>query len=243
MVWRLLVCGGLIACGRIAFDPRVDANGDIEIDAPDSDLVAHYRLDDDLSGGAFDSTGNGHTALCVQTCPTLGPGRLDSGYAFSGVDILTVADSPDLRLLDGFTLTAWVNYTTPNVQVSVLGKRYGSVLNSWQLLIGDQNDLFICTTDTASTGRCDRSIPNVITTNSWHHIAMAWTGAAHVGYVDGTKRVEQPVGSVMYDAGAVLIGADIDNTTPLFQVTGSIDDVRIYKRALGDAQIAALAAQ
>jgi len=47
----------------------------------------------------------------------------------------------------------------------------------------------------------------------------------------------------MYDAGAVLIGADIDNTTPLFQVTGSIDDVRIYKRALGDAQIAALAAQ
>jgi hypothetical protein len=125
----------------------------------------------------------------------------------------------------------------------VAGKRLGTAdKNSWQLIVDSMNEFTICTTQDATTGRCDKSAPGTITTGVWHHLAMVWNGTNQLGYVDGARVIAAPIG-MSYDAGLVLIGGDINNTNPpeVF-FAGRLDELQIYERALDAAEIAALAA-
>jgi hypothetical protein len=72
-------------------------------------------------------------------------------------------------------------------------------------------------------------------------VAVSWDGAEAWLQVDGMRRETVPlaVAAPPQDGRPLIIEADTPGLLEVF--TGKIDDLRIYNRALGDAEIAALA--
>jgi hypothetical protein len=118
----------------------------------------------------------------------------------------------------------------------VFAKRYqNTTLDSWQFC-SFLDRWRLTTLNTPIIGPA-------VALNNWQHFAVTWdmnTTELRL-YVDGTA-YDQPVrGDVHVDGGALIIGADIDNDTPLALFPGTIDDVRVYDRALEPAELQALA--
>jgi len=87
--------------------------------------------------------------------------------------------------------------------------------------------------------------PSVLTANVWHHIAIVLpTGAPYAGllYLDGVGVATNKAMTLhMSDVGATTLnwlGRSPFTADPLFN--GSLDDFRIYKRALSATEISAL---
>jgi hypothetical protein len=74
----------------------------------------------------------------------------------------------------------------------------------------------------------------------WHHLAATWDATCRTKtlYVDGC-RVNASVADVGFDRSPVVVGSD---TTSPSSWSGALDDVLIYDRALGDADIKQLVA-
>ncbi len=239
----LLIAG----CGRIGFGPAGDPVGDGSATAdvgPSEALIAHWQFEDVPGDGVLDSTGHGHTARCLTSCPTIDvAGKRGAGYRFDGVDdMLEVADAADFHIGGPLTLALWLDWTPDGGEVSLLTKRFGpSFRNSFQLSLRADGAMHICSTEALDLGRCDDTAAGVVPANTWTHLAYVFDGTSHVGYVDGVEVIRMPT-TISYDEGLVYLGGDIDDSTPLFFVGGVLDDVRIYGRELAVAELAGLAA-
>jgi hypothetical protein len=244
-MWRRVVVSLVAACGGESSSTHDATAVDIgtTTDAGDPSLVAHYKFDDDPADGVRDSSGNGHSGTCHTTCPMVSIGKVGAAYTFNSTsDLIDVMDAADLRPSTSITISVWVMTNSGTGVRSVAGKRFGTAdQNSWQLIVDSMNELTICATPAVGLGRCDKSAPGAVTTGAWHHLAMVWNGSNHLGYVDGLRVIDAPVG-ISYDAGLVLIGGDINNNNPpeVF-FGGRLDELRIYGRALNDNEVAALA--
>ncbi|MEM9492515.1 MAG: LamG domain-containing protein, partial [Myxococcota bacterium] len=76
----------------------------------------------------------------------------------------------------------------------------------------------------------------VVSPGQWTHVAITWTDRTKRIYVDG-QTVAVGEADIAFDRGAVLIGADIDSGQVVARFNGSIDDVRIYSRALSGEEL------
>ena len=240
--WLLVVLAG---CGRIAFDPLGDGGvivgdgatlGDGRVS--DAGLLAYYKLDDLPGDGVLDSTGNGHNGVCAAGCP--GVGSLakvgTASYDFNGSSTyIEIVDAPDLHPAE-LTVACWVNVRTQGPHGFVQKPLGAGAEDSWELFVDPSGLIGVCVR--SSCAYSSAQIP----TNSWHHIAFVAVASTQQLYVDGVAEV-QSASTLDWDGNDLLIGADIDNGTPIWYVDGRIDDIRIYGRALAAAEIAALAAQ
>ncbi len=75
--------------------------------------------------------------------------------------------------------------------------------------------------------------------SEWHHFVTVFNGATIKFYYDGTLLSTQAmVMTITADARPLTIGADFSGVLEIFK--GRIDDVRIYNRALTDADVVQL---
>lgn len=225
------VCPGSLVC--------VEGTCVIEDEGPDlsRSLVAHWRFDDDPEDGALDSSGRGHHATCVE-CPELVAGRIGGGYEFDAIfeELLVVPDHPDFRGL--YTIAAWV-YTESageGEQMAILSKPFGAGTgNSWQLEVLGDGSVSLSGGEPHSLESFDALSPG-----EWHHIAGRFDGVEKELFIDG-READEVDATVEYDGHAIYIGGDQNNGGEVLHWDGVIDDVRIYSRALEDAEIEALA--
>jgi hypothetical protein len=83
---------------------------------------------------------------------------------------------------------------------------------------------------------------SVITDGTWHHIGLVWDKSYRYLYVDGAE-VARDTSTLSYTMpcdGGLHLGAGKTLETGSF-FSGLIDDVRIYRRALGAEEIKDLA--
>ena len=227
------VCPGGLVC--IAGTCVAEDDGD----GPDltRSLVAHWRFDDDPEDGVFDSSGRGHHATC-QECPELVIGRMGGGYEFDAIfeEIIVVPDHPDFR--GPYTIAAWIYAESAGEgeQMAILSKPFGSGTgNSWQLeLLGDGA--------VSLSGGDPHSLSSggPLPAREWHHVAGRFDGVEKELFIDG-KEVKEVDATVEYDGHAIYLGGDQNGGAEVLHWDGVIDDVRIYSRALEDAEIEALA--
>lgn len=209
---------------------------DAPVDAPPSDLVAYWAFDDDPSDGALDSTGNGHTATCEGTCPTVVAGKVGMAYQFDATqnEDLVVPDSTAFR--GDVTIAAWFYADTATGSLSILAKPYGaSTDNSWQLEVRDNGFLSF------SGGTVHYlDSPATITRAVWHHAAGTWDGTTKRLYLDGVE-VANVASVSSYDTHGIWLGADQNTGATALYFAGKLDELRVYSRALSAQEIAALA--
>jgi len=248
VAWVLLVT----ACGRVGFDARGDGNmqpvgdgngvSDVARDALPADLIAYFPLDgtlDDLVGGPAGTCGTGQ-------CPVAEvAGHLGAGMRFDGTDdCVSVTDVGQLGA-PSITISIWANEDSPllarECQVSKRVDKVNVAQDSWQLetmaSVGQESF-----TSFHGGGGNDQvpSSTTAIQAAVWQHLVATYDGFNEQLYIDGVMVAGAGNSApVSYDTHAMLIGCD-DNNGFSEHFKGALDELRIYNRALSQAEIQAL---
>lgn len=193
--------------------------------APES-LVGWWPLDGNLrdySGSENDGTNNGASI-------TSGLGQ--SAYSFSG-DTINVGNH---QRTEPFTISAWLQSSTIES-----GDNNGAVGNADYLNGGfflAQNvpnfGFVVNSSSSQSTAYGSTDISN----NTWHHVVGVFDGSEIRLYVDAVNDATETSSSVATNSNDTIIGTSPQGGWGDWQ--GKIQDVRIYDRALSDAEVAQL---
>lgn len=218
-------------------------------------LMARWKLDETAGTSATDSAG-GYTGTLTNfpASPWLNPAKLDGGLTFDGTnDYVNMGDIDAFDGMSAMTVSAWVK-TTSNAEQHIIskGECTGTVgAGSWEFGIADPasnlNSTFFALYDPASGGSvasCSGgTYPENINVHDgqWHHVAGTWDGSTGIAYIDGIPCASTiPFTSMDSTTDSVEMGGQCNGVNPN-RLNGTIDDVRIYNRALSGADIAALA--
>ncbi|KAF0190434.1 MAG: surface-associated Ca2+-binding protein cadherin-like protein [Gammaproteobacteria bacterium] len=235
---------GSLAPGISTSPPLASGIGPCEMD---DDLLAYWRLDEGSGISTADSTGNGHvgtlsngTSWTSSTAPT----TFGNPYAasFDGVDDEITAPDTLLSLgTSAFTVSTWAKTGTGDRSVLGHFDNLGSGYRGWGLYFYATNRVNFFGYGTLGVN--DTSHAALLLNDAWHHITGVYTRSANdltiTVYVDGIL-----VGSNTTTVGDIAISTPMRLGHYTFQPTfaGSLDDVRIYGRALSPVEIADIAA-
>ena len=203
---------------------------------PSGGLVAAYRFGEGIGTTTTDASGNGNGGVLVNGPSWITAGRHGGAIQLDGVnDHVRVSDSPSLDLGRTGTVEAWVKLDTLKSWQSVVAK--GNVNNdpshNYAIQL-DNSNRWICILGNGSSRILLRS-PSVPKTNQYYHLACSWDGSTVRLYVDGLLSVT-----------ATQLVTPAGNAAPLFigqfggdtdRLDGVIDEVRIYGRALSQAEV------
>ena len=191
----------------------------------DEGLVAHYPFNgnaNDESGNGNDGTVNGATLTGDQF------GNADSAYSFNGVDnFIEVPNHPSLKLSSTVTAAAWIRFNSlPSTRVGYPNLILDKVNNYWLGITQDGKATFLI----YQGGFKGVIGTSILEAGIWYHVTGIYDGntlsISVNGSGDGSVDMEGNMGT--YD-GSLFIG---DYTNNQYSVDGTIDDIRIYNRAL-----------
>ncbi len=186
-------------------------------------LVGAWGFDERVGRQVLDASGAGNPGTLSGATRTRG--RFGGGLWFDGRnDWVTVAGDRSLDLSGGMTLAAWVRPLargrTVVVKESLNRLSYG--------LYARPSGHVFTTAEHALRGRA-------LKRNRWSHLAMTWDGLIMRVYVNGAEASRATlIGTAKTAAGPLRIGGNA--IWPEF-FKGTIDEVRIYDRALAAAEI------
>jgi len=198
-------------------------------------LVAHWPLDDGSGLTATDVVGGDNGTIAGEVSWTTG--ILGDALDFHGGGAATARVSiPDEAAIDfsatsSFSLTTWVQSgNTPGKYSEMISKSRG--VSPWYELGIDPNNNWVFRGPSAD-------IEGTPVTSGWHHLAAVQNGAAGTRalYVDGA--VVATGAAQAANGNGELVLAEADTVNEAF--SGILDDVRIYNRALANAEVATLA--
>lgn len=195
-----------------------------------------------FNGNANDQSGNGNHGTLV-------------GGATAAGELVVVGTTDYLLLpstvMDGlgdFTFAAWLRIDTFRgtwhqilsganaVEDNVVALWYYEVEGRWRARINDVDAVF------QADGAMDDGL--------WHHVALTRTGTSGRLYVDGVavgSSVAMLGDTLEIDAGGLIFGQDQDALGGNFGADdawdGSMDNLRIFDRALSAAEIQTLAGE
>lgn len=204
----------------------------------DPDLVAWYQFGADTGGAFPDATGNGNQGSCVAGgCPTFvpGDGQPAGAYDFTASgDYIAIANESNFDFTTNFTAAFWM-------KSSSLGSQWGQLVgkgdSSWSVdqAMSSNNLQFT----TWAPGFDELRGSTNVADNQWHHIAVVYDGSEKILYVDGAVDARKPYTNPI-NTNDVNVRLGMNAEYPAGEYSGLLDDVRIYKRALTAAEVAAL---
>lgn len=206
---------------------------------PPPGLIATYSFDEGSGLSANDGSGNAHTGVISGATWTIA-GKYGSALSFNGTNSwVTVADANDLDLTTGLTLEAWVFPTaaaTATTWRNVLIKERsgGEIYNLYADTDTHVPAAYVVRSANPGTPVGVNGVAQV-PLNTWTHLAMTYDTATVRLYVNGTLvRSSATTGALLTSTGALRIGGN-SVWGEFFQ--GMIDEVRVYNRALTQAEI------
>ena len=201
-------------------------------------LVAAYSFDNN-GGTPLDYSGNGYygSALNAVTVPQ---GRFGSAMSFNGTNAwVSVGSKALLALSTGMTLEAWVYPTAAmsGLDTVVMKEQLATATTpgTATYLLAANNSanqpMSAVWNGSEATVNGNTQIPP----NQWTHLASTYDGQYQSLYVNGVLVETLPqTGPIATSTGSLRIGG---NSIWGGYFQGYIDEVRIYNRALSNAQI------
>lgn len=177
---------------------------------------------------------------------TYGAGKVGRSFSFDGVDdFALVPGSTALNLAGDMTIEGWIKHSANSAQEpTIIAKRSADNLNTAYVvfLLADGRLSFAsCLSGVWTTV----SAPTPLALNVWNHVAVTLTGGQICFYVNG-----QLANTLAFTATRptipepVTIGASLTSinteANPIGEFPGSIDELSLYNRALGDIEISTI---
>src|SRR3989344_5005485 len=193
--------------------------------APTSGLVGHWKLD----GNANDSVGvtalkpagsNPGTLTGSPSWRTGADAKIDGALSFNGSNYATFGD---LDVTGGISVGMWIKASTPSDgnwnSIFIKPDAYGFEFKG--------NTLYFRTT----TGEVSAPYSGT----GWQHILGIKRGSALELYINGAKVATTSSGATLTANNNPLRAATWDSTSEF--LTGTLDDIRVYNRALSGAEV------
>jgi hypothetical protein len=201
-------------------------------------LVGWWTFDENTGTTAGDSSGNGNTGtLSGSPIPTWTSGIITNALSFAG-GYVDLGSSSTLRPTSALTLMCWINISTLsffNCFMST-GEDFNKGLHGVTFWLYADGSLELEWANDSTYGQLNGPTP--LPSATWIHVAATLDGSTVNLYTNGVLYATrgQPFTPT---AGSVdaLIGIAYNSTTPAYPFSGTIDDVRIYNRALSAAEI------
>jgi len=220
-------------------------------------LMAYYSFND---GTAADSSGNGNDGT-IQGDPEVVDGPEGQALKFGGYydpDHIIVPNSDTLSFIDNFTFSTWFNLQS---HISMDG--WGNVSEyGFQALIaksGDRTGLRLAVNRSTEDGLwyphafngrcCDYGQVYLLSQggggadlNEWHMVSFTHGDGMVKLYLDGVLRGEKPASEFNLNPAMadepVHIGLDgFYYGVEWYPINGTLDEIRIYNRALSEAEV------
>ncbi len=201
-----------------------------------SDLVANYTF----SGNTNDNTTyNNHATANGATLETDRFGKANQAIAFDGInDELTAANSPQQNS-DYTTISFWINAAELPAQGEAFLLSSGGWQERWKISLPPHGKPVFTTNGSSGISDMDSGDSHVVTPGQWQHVVMVHDGTQDKIFFNGVlanaKGVTGTLNSTTHPLG---IGYNPIDGGNFFK--GALDEVRIYNRALSDAEVALL---
>ncbi|GAA4575353.1 LamG-like jellyroll fold domain-containing protein [Planotetraspora kaengkrachanensis] len=219
------ITGLLIVCPLLTIPATAHAS------AAKSGLVAAFGMDEAQGTKVGDASPKRNDGRATTT--TWVRGKYGAGLSFDGSSSVRVKDSASLRLSSEMTLEAWVNPATTSGWRTVLLKEQDRGI-AYGLFSSDDSGVPAAGLRTGSY-REVRST-GFLGEGGWTHLASTYDGKRLRLYINGVlSRQTSVTGDIRSRGGDLTIGGTSVWGGGSFE--GTLDEVRIYNKALTAAQI------
>ncbi len=207
-------------------------------------LVGYWTMDEDslLSSNTIrDYSPYGNTGTIYgATFATDRMGQANKAMSFDGTsDYINIGGDSSLKLENSGTIIAWIYPKAHSNYAAVIIKGTG-ITGKCNYLIGQYNISGKYRFRIDIKGTQYTIVVDGVKFNEWTHLAGVYDGTNMKFYVNGeSKGTIACSGSAYTDNSALVLGRDPYAQTDRF-FKGSIDDVRIYNRALSEPEIKTL---
>jgi hypothetical protein len=203
-------------------------------------LVAAYAFDEGVGTSVTDTSSSGNHGVVANATWTIA-GRYGNALTFNGTNArVNVTDSASLHLTTGMTLEAWVS------PVALPAKNCTGPSCSWMDVIHKEPDSWYIEASSDINQQPEAGGifvagkhivfgPAPLPINAWTHLALTYDAAMVRFYVNGALvAAGQETSPLTVSTAPLRIGGD-----SIFgqYFKGTIDEVRIYNRALTGAEI------
>jgi hypothetical protein len=196
--------------------------------------MAYYPLDGDV----LDYSGNGHHATSEGTQLTVDSrGESNKAYNFSsGSDIIFVPNEPILNFQEQITVSFWVKLDAVTQESFILS--HGSWEERWKVSVTPDSKLRWTVKTSTGTKDLDSSFP--LQLNQYNHFAAVYTGYTLELYANGLLDTFIPNDGTISSTEKDITFGRKDGAVTNYSLRGSLDEVRIYDKALAPDEIAVL---
>ncbi len=198
-------------------------------------LVAHLRLDGDAADAShFANSGQRNGTSSVPGVM----GAPNTALRFDGIDDhVALASEGWLNPRRALTVAFWARADAVGGREQFLAS-HGSWQHRWKVSITPQGALRW--TVNTEAGIVDLDAPGLFPPETFVHVAAAFDGQAMRLYANGTLAAQKPhtglMAAVTFD---LLLGQMLPGQTD-YNFKGTLDDFRLYNRALSPAEVAGL---
>ena len=253
----------LIACGRVGFDGEsrpfagdddgggVLGGGDA---GPTSGLVAWWTFDDGAGTLAADSSGEGNSATLRNGSPTwTAAGHVGGAIVLAGTECFE-ADAANGFSTSSFTFAAWINHADTGLAsvMSIDGRTSTPWQQAWSLGIGGPgcsncgSTIDFIVAQQVAPGNVSACLcgTTAIAPATWYHVAGVYDASVPSMDIDVDGQRDTggfawgPIPSSLYVDATYL--PNIGEISQSYEFQGTLDDVRVYNRALSATELAAL---
>ncbi len=199
----------------------------------DNGLVAYYPF----NGDTIDATGNGNDATNYgATLTTDRYGNVNSAYHFNGTsEYMDCGNGISLQIANDITVTAWIKSEFSTDHSPEVISKYGTGDAGWILSTFPDSTAAFQGRD--NSGNYRSSGKSYKWNGDWHFLVGQREGSIWKIYVDGTLHQSIDAGTTgsLIASNNMQIGVQSGAGSRFFM--GTIDDIRIYNRALSSAEI------
>ncbi|MEK7183956.1 MAG: LamG domain-containing protein [Patescibacteria group bacterium] len=210
---------------------------------PAGDLIGYWKLDETVSGTAADSSGSSNDGASTGT--SVVTGMFGKARQFNGTsDLIAVSDNVSQVLSSTGTVALWVKSSKNSGQGFVDKSSCVTAGNC-----GNQDAGFALY---EYAGKWTGSIGNGSQSNSvevashddgsYHHLVLRWDGSSEDLFIDGVLAGSTTQTIVPSSNGSIHIGfsGQANGAQGNGYLQGDVDEVRVYKRALNNAEVLSL---
>ncbi len=206
--------------------------------AADPSLVGWWKLDETSGLIAADSsdTGNNGT-LMNMSGDEWTDGILKGALELDGTDdYVDLGNSPSLQITGDLTIALWIKMAEENagVYMGIAGKMNDATDNGYALVRHSSNVFRLWTAENGTFIEVDSNI--TYTDTQWHHLAGVRRNGTSYLYVDGVEQISRRAAGLGESENFAFIGRQYHDYDDRF-FNGTVDDVRIYNRALSEAEV------
>ena len=204
-----------------------------EYNSTRNSLVAYYPF----NGNANDESGNGHDGTINGNATRTSDRFMAENKAFTFPDQssnISLANSTNQNLENGFTINAWVKYQ--NTYSVIVGKHVCGFVNGFIFGIDYDGQIQLAL---ANSGWSTVKSNTTFVENRWYLVTATYnagSGTAKI-YINGELNGSGNVSYTNFSSHPISIGEAFQNNCQPANMTGTIDEVKIYDQPLTDAEI------